>query len=63
MLVKSGARFEVLDQAAKLHARARGESTHDNQLRQNVQHAMLNSCSEVTWSCPKVALDDCEDAI
>lgn len=39
--------------AAELHARARCDSTQLDLLCENVQHATLHSCSDITWSCYK----------
>ena len=48
---------------AELHVSARREATEHDLLCQNIQHAVLHGCLEITWSCHEVARDNCEDVI
>jgi hypothetical protein len=47
----------------ELHAHAQCKSTQHDLLCQNIQHTMLHSCLEITWSCCKVAWDNYEGVI
>jgi hypothetical protein len=63
MLAKSGAAYQGPSGGAPCSRSMRVHLAEHDLPCQNVQHATLASCLEITWSYHKAAQGDCEDVV